>query len=267
MRVMFVGAHPDDGDIRMGGLAARCVAAGGAAMLVSLTSGNAGHHTMGAEDLARVRREEARRAGETVGAEYLVLDNDDGRLTASIEVREQLIRLIRNYRPDLLLALRPCDYHPDHRAAGQLVQDASYLLTVPLICPDTPHLSRMPVIALTYDGFRTPTPFRPDVAVSVDEVMDAKVRMVGCHVSQFFEWLPANGGYQGTVPTDPEERLTWLRTYLEGYLREPTLRAREGLVRRYGLQTGGSIEYAEAFEISEYGRQPDAKEIEKLFPR
>lgn len=267
MRVMFVGAHPDDGDLRMGGLAAKYAAAGGKAMLVSLTNGNAGHHTMGPAELAGRRREEARLAGEAVGAEYVVLDHDDGRLTPSVEIREELIRLIRGFAPDLLLALRPWDYHPDHRAAAQLVIDASYLLTVPLICPDTPALPRMPIVAQTYDCFRMPAPFRTDIAVAVDEQMEAKVRMIGSHISQFFEWLPANGGYGGIVPTDAEERVAWLRSYLEGYLREPTLRAREALVRRYGLRVGGAVEYAEAFEFSEYGRAPDAKEIERLFPR
>ena len=163
MKLMFIGAHPDDGDGRAAGLAARYVEQGGEALFVSTTNGNAGHHEMAPDDLARRRKEEARRAAEVIGAEYLVLDNDDGKLTPAVEIREELIGLIRRFQPDLLLGLRPVDYHPDHRAAGQLVMDASYMLTVPLIRPDVPLLRRMPVIACVHDRFQRPIPFQPDV--------------------------------------------------------------------------------------------------------
>jgi len=167
MRLMVLGAHPDDPDSSAGGLAARCVQDGGEALLVSVTNGNAGHHRMAPEELARRRASEARAAGEAIGADYVVLDHDDGRLTPSLQVREELIRLMREFSPDLLLGPRPSDYHADHRAVGQLMMDASYLLTVPLVCPGTAIMSRMPVIAYTYDRFTTPRPFRADGVVAV----------------------------------------------------------------------------------------------------
>ncbi len=246
----------------MAGLAIRYIERGGEAVFVSLTNGNAGHQTMAPGELAARRREEARRAGESIGAAYVVLDHDDGRLTASIEVREELIR---SHRPDLLLALRNCDYHPDHRAAGQLVLDAAYLLTVPLICPDTPHLDRAPVIAYVYDSFRPP--FRPDVAVAVDEQIERKLDMIACHESQVFEWLPYNGAFLQEMPEGESARREWLRDQLEGFLTEPATQCREALVERYGDEVGGAVRYAEVFEISEYGSQPDGEMLERLFPR
>lgn len=267
MRFMFIGAHPDDGDSRTGGLAARYVERGGQAMLVSVTNGNAGHQEMQPDELAARRKAEARRAGEVIGAEYVVLDNDDGRLTPTVEVREQLIRLIREFRPDLLCTLRPIDYHADHRAAGQLVMDASYLLTVPLICPDMPSMRQMPVIAYTLDRFTKPLPFQPDVAVAVDEYFDHQVQMMACHESQYFEWLAYNAGHLDEVPDDPDERMAWFRVRCDRRLSYPAVEYRDKLIERYGTERANEIRYAEVFEICEYGRQPDGALIEELFPK
>ena len=267
MRLMFIGAHPDDGDGRVGGLAARYVERGGQAMLVSVTNGNAGHHEMAPDALAARRKEEARRAGEVIGAQYVVLDHDDARLVPSVEVREELIGMIRRFRPDLLLGLRPADYHADHRAAGQLVVDASYLLTVPLIRPDVPILRQMPVICYTYDRFRKPVPFQADAAVAVDEYFEKKARMYACHESQFFEWLPYNGGYLDEVPRDKQERWRWLLKACEGGFGRAAEAFRDKLIERYGPERGAQVRYAEVFEVCEYGRRPGAEEIEELFPR
>jgi LmbE family N-acetylglucosaminyl deacetylase len=267
MKLMFIGAHPDDGDGRLGGLAARTIERGGQALFVSATSGNAGHHEMKPDALARRRKEEARRAGAVIGADYLVLDHDDGRLTPSVEIREEIITLIRNYRPDLLLTCRPFDYHADHRAAGQLVMDASYLLTVPLICPHAPLMRQMPVICYTCDGFQKPLPFQADVAVGVDEYFDRKVEMLASHESQFFEWIPFNGGYLDQVPQDGTERREWFRRRCEERFGDTARRFRHKLVERYGARKGRKIRYAEVFEICEYGRRPDTELIEELFPR
>jgi LmbE family N-acetylglucosaminyl deacetylase len=267
MRVMFIGAHPDDGESRMAGLATRYVERGGEAMLVSVSNGNAGHHEMQPGELARRRKEEARRAGEVIGADYIVLDNDDARLVPSIEIREELIGRIREFRPDLLLGLRPVDYHADHRAAGTLVMDASYLLTVPLVRPDVPIMERMPVICYTYDRFRKPLPFEADVAVAVDEYLEQKARMLACHESQVYEWLPFNAAVLEEVPDDGQARWEWFRARCEKRFSRTADLFREKLLERYGPERGREVLYAEVFEVCEYGRQPDPDEIEELFPR
>ncbi|MFO7957797.1 MAG: PIG-L deacetylase family protein [Candidatus Brocadiia bacterium] len=266
MRVMFIGAHPDDGESRMAGLAARYVERGGEAMLVSVSNGNAGHQEMQPDELARRRKEEARRAGEVIGADYVVLGHDDARLTPSIEVREELIGRIREFRPDLLLGLRPVDYHADHRAAGTLVMDASYLLTVPLVRPDVPIMEWMPVICYTYDRFRKPLPFEADVAVAVDEYFERKARMLACHESQVYEWLPFNAGVLDEVPDDEQARWEWFRARCEKRFSRTADLFREKLLERYGPERGREVRYAEVFEVCEYGRQPDTDEIEELFP-
>lgn len=267
MNLVFVGAHPDDGDVHAGGVLAKAARDGANVTLISLTSGNAGHQSETPERLASRRAEEARLAGASIGAEYIVLDHPDGRLEPTVAVREELIGLLRQLAPDLLLTLRPWDYHADHRACGQLVMDASFLLGVPLIRPNVPPLREMPVIAYVFDRFRVPAPFRPDIAVAIDDAVEAKLAMVGCHVSQFYEWLPWVEGCDEPVPEDPEARPAWLARYCEGFLRGPASVCREALIARYGLARAGEIHYAEAFEVCEYGRQPSARELDALFPR
>ncbi len=266
MNLMFIGAHPDDGDGRAGGLAARYIDRGGRAQFVAVSNGNAGHHGMEPAELARRRKAEARRAGEVIGADYLVLDHDDARLVPTVAIREELIALIRRFHPDLLITVRPFDYHPDHRAAGQLVVDASYLLTVPHVCPDAPIMRRMPVICYAYDHFQKPLPFECDVIVVVEEYFDQKVRMLAAHESQMFEWLPFNGRYLARVPKEHEQRLEWLRGRLADRLSGQARMFRQALVDRYGPRRGAEVRYAEAFELCEYGRQPSPELLEELFP-
>lgn len=91
----------------------------------------------------------------------------DGTLDDGIESRHRVIRLIRGFRADLILTHRPTDYHPDHRFAGLLVQDAAYLLTVPAICPDSPHLAASPVVLVFSDAFRKPCRFEPHVTLDI----------------------------------------------------------------------------------------------------
>src|SRR5947209_11932322 len=112
LRLLIIGAHPDDADYAAGGLAALYRAAGHVVKMVSLTNGDAGHHLTTGPALARRRQQEAAAAGAVIGATYEVFDNHDGELMPTLENRRQVIRLIRSFRPDLVLTHRPNDYHP-----------------------------------------------------------------------------------------------------------------------------------------------------------
>jgi LmbE family N-acetylglucosaminyl deacetylase len=265
LRVIAIGAHPDDCDQRAGGTAARWAALGHQVKFLAVTNGDAGHQTEGGGALARRRRLEAQEAGRRLGiAEYETLDNHDGQLVPSVDVREQIIRRIRRWNADLVLAPRPNDYHPDHRYTGVLVQDAAYMVVVPNIAPDTPPLRKNPVFLYFEDRFQRPNPFRPDVAVAIDDVFEAKVRALDAHVSQMYEWLPWVAGQLDQVPADPGARLDRLRRLYGGApLTEPV---REALRKRYGAQAD-TIKSAEAFELCEYGRQATADDLGRLFPR
>jgi LmbE family N-acetylglucosaminyl deacetylase len=264
INVIAIGAHPDDCDGRAGGVAAKYAALGHKVRFVSVTNGDAGHQSQGGGALAKRRRAEAREAGRRIGIDYIVLDNHDGELLPSLEVREQIIRLIREWNADLVLAPRSNDYHPDHRYTGILVQDAAYMVTVPNICPDTPALRRNPVFMYFADRFKKPTPFSPEVAVSIDDVIEKKISMFDAHVSQMYEWLPWHAGALDQVPQDPQARKDWLRYRLTR--NRPSPEVRQALAKWYGPEMAERIQYAEAFEICEYGRQPSESEIRRLFP-
>jgi LmbE family N-acetylglucosaminyl deacetylase len=264
-RILALGAHPDDCDVQAGGCAVLWAQAGCSVRFVSVTNGDAGHHEMAGQELVDRRTAEAEAAGRVAGIEYLVMDNHDGQLVPGLVERNKLMRVIREFRPDLMLTHRPNDYHPDHRYTSQLVQDCSFLVGVPNICPETPPLETMPVIAYFSDDFQKPLPFQPDVAVDIDSVIDIKTRMLDCHVSQVYEWLPWIGQHDMKIPENPEERLEVLKQFVVTFSR-PDDKARASLIRTYGEEHGAAVENAERFEACEYGSPLDEAAIKRLFP-
>ena len=262
VRVIAFGAHPDDCDLGAGGLAAKYAARGDKAKFLSLTNGDAGHQSLRGEELAKRRRAEAQEAGRRIGIEYEVLDNHDGKLLPTLDVRERVIREIRQWKADIVIAPRPNDYHPDDRYTGVLAQDASYMVIVPDLVTDTPPLTQNPVSLYYSDGFTRPQPFRADIVVSIDDVFEEKINMLDAHVSQFYEWLPWTEGQLEQVPKDPAERKKWLAVSMRG-ARKLQPEWGDALEKRYGAQATG-IQHAEGFEITEYGRQPSEEEIRKL---
>ena len=262
VRVIAFGAHPDDCDLRAGGLATKYAALGYKVKFVSVTNGDAGHQSMGGGVLAKRRRAEAEEAARRIGIEYEVLDNHDGELLPTLPVRNQIIREIRQWKADIVLSPRPNDYHPDHRYTGVLVQDAAYMVTVPDLVTDVPALRKNPVFVYFWDSFTQPQPFRPDIVISIDDVYQKKLDMLDAHVSQFYEWLPWHDGLLDQVPKDAAARKQWLATQQPDKVLPEW---RPALEKRYGA-AAANIQHAEAFEITEYGRQPSEQEIRQLFP-
>src|SRR5687767_12577752 len=253
LNVIAIGAHPDDCDNRAGGVAAKWAAAGHRVRFVSVTNGDAGHQSEGGGALAMRRRAEAIEAGRRIGVEYVVLDNHDGELLPELKVREQIIRQIRLWKADLVLAPRPNDYHPDHRYTGVLLQDAAFMVTVPNVAPETPALKKNPVFVYTQDRFQKPSPFRPDICVDISAVYDQKVHALDAHVSQVYEWLPWIGHYSEKVPADTAERKKWLHSHSTVTI-IPAVRA--SLEKWYGKEHAANAKHAEACESCEYGPQP-----------
>lgn len=272
MYVMVIGAHPDDAEFSCGGTMIKFIKRGDKVKAISVTNGNKGHfadeYKAYPSKLAARRIAEAQKAAETIGAEFETLEVNDGEVYVTKELTEKVVRLIRSFGPrgegpDLVIINRPVDYHRDHRYTSQLVLDATYMLTVPLFCPDTPHLRRMPVFAYWWDRFEEIRPFRPDVVVPIDDVIEHKIDMLMAHESQVFEWLPYNSGRLDQVPSDPEER----REFLARSVRSRGERIRNGCRERIRELFGDrEIRYAEAFQISQYGRQPSEEELKGLFP-
>jgi LmbE family N-acetylglucosaminyl deacetylase len=241
---------------------------GVAVKFVALTNGDAGHYAEGGGVLGQRRREEAQRAAKKYGIdEYVVLNNHDGELLPDLNARMQVIREIRKWNADVVLGLRPNDYHPDHRNAGKLVEDASYMVAVPNVAADVPALKKNPVFLYMQDNFKKPNPFSHDIVIGIDEVIDQKVDGLNEHTSQMYEWLPwiSNGGeIDPKVPKDPAERKAWLKSRWMGRSMNPAQKA--GLSKWYSPEKAASFKFAESFEITEYGAQPTEADIRRLFP-
>jgi LmbE family N-acetylglucosaminyl deacetylase len=263
VNVVVIGAHPDDCDIDAGGTAILFAKAGHNVLFVSVTNGDAGHHEKGGGALAKIRRAEAEEAGKRFGVKYVVLDNHDGELMPTLDIRLNIIRAIRQWNADVVIGPRPNDYHPDHRNTAILIQDAAYMVIVPNVAPDTPPLKRNPVFLYTEDGFQKPYPFEPDIAVDITSVFDQKIYAMAAHESQFFEWLPWTNGTLDKVPSTEAERLKWLADWRKPKINDNVLKS---LVKWYGNDRAKNAKYAEAFEICEYGRRPSDEEIRRLFP-
>jgi LmbE family N-acetylglucosaminyl deacetylase len=263
IRIIMIGAHPDDCDQDGGGTAILFAKMGYAVKFVSVTNGDAGHQSIGGGMLAQRRMAEAKEAGKRFGVEYEVLDNHDGELLPTLNVRLQVIRKIREWNADIVIAPRPNDYHPDHRYTGVLVQDAAYMVAVPNVAPDTPPLKKNPVFLYFQDFFQRPNPFRPDVAVDISSVYEQKIHALGAHESQVYEWLPWIGGYLDQVPKDISQREKWLATNRAVKI---IPEVKSALEKWYGKEKAAQVQHAEAFEICEYGAQPKEADIVRLFP-
>lgn len=260
MKILAIGAHPDDCEIKCGGTAAMLAAAGHTVRFVSATNGDKGHHKQEGHPLLSRRKQEAAAAAKILGVESLVLDIPDAEIQPDLATRWRFIRTIRKFAPDYIITHRPWDYHPDHRITGQIVQDCSYLVRVPHVCPDAPIPGRQPVILLMSDGFSRPIIFSPDVVVAIDAVYDQKLRALHCHASQVYEWLPWIDGRTEGVPEEEAQRLEWLSEWLGPRDVRIAEMTRHELERRLG-SAGAEVKYAEAFEISEYGRQVTAEQV------
>jgi len=265
-RLLILGAHPDDAEFAAGGLASIYRKMGHAVKMVSVTNGQSGHHEKSGQELVDIRRAEAKASGQIIDAPYEVWDFPDGYLEPTLEVRERIITEIRTFKPDLVLTHRPNDYHPDHRAVGQAVQDASYMVTVPPVVPDVPFMRKDPIVGYLPDLFTKPTPLQPDVIVDITDAIGTITRMLGCHVSQVFEWLPFNEGKLDKVPQSDDDRMLWLRGWVQSNLELRTDRFRDAIMQAYGDQDALTVAFVEVFEISEYAGNMDDAARRRLFP-
>jgi LmbE family N-acetylglucosaminyl deacetylase len=269
LHIVVFGAHPDDAQYKAGGTAIKWAKLGHHVKLVSVTNGDIGHWQSAGGPLAQRRKDEVMATGKVWGIETEVLDIHDGELLPTLENRRLITKIIREFHADLVIAHRPWDYHPDHRYVGVLVQDAAFMVTVPYFCPDVPFLKKNPVFMYSSDGFQKPYPFKPDVAVSLDDVFDQKLAGIHFMTSQVYEG-GANGSEESLkdVPpaTDEAGRKEWMRKRWSARQGGEADKYRDLLVKWYGEDTGKAVKFAESFELCEYGAKPNEDELRKLFP-
>lgn len=265
MNIVCFGAHPDDGEFFAGGTAVKWARQGHQVLFVSMTNGDIGHHELAGGVLARIRAHEARAAAHIGGYESLVLDHHDGELQPTLALRKEIVRIVREREADIVLTHRPNDYHPDHRHGSTAVQDAAYMVCVPNFCPDAPPLKRNPLFLYLMDQFQRPCPFRPDVAVAIDDVMPTKWDMLDAMPSQLYEWLPWIDGRLGERPEDPVQWRGWLETYWSPFFEAGARAWQDALAAWVGPDAARATRFAEFFEVCEYGRRPTQEELRAMF--
>ncbi|MEN6643036.1 MAG: PIG-L deacetylase family protein [Armatimonadia bacterium] len=266
LSILVFGAHPDDCDFRFGGAAMLYRALGHEVRFVSMCNGDGGHYCEGGGPLARRRYAEAQAAARVADVRYDIVDIHDCELEVSVPNRRLVIQIMREAQADLVLCHRANDYHQDHRAVGVLVQDAAYTVTVPNVCPLTPPLQRAPVVGYLFDAFTDPTPYRATVAIDIDAVMERKIDMLDCHVSQVHEWLVYETGAFDSYPQDDAGRRAHLSQRLRARYEGVADACREALVKCYGQERGSQVRCAESIMISQYGRDLREEDWPVYFP-
>ena len=267
LRIIVFGAHPDDAEYRGAGVAMKWAKLGHHVKLVSATNGDIGHWQMAGGPLALRRKKEVLAVAQGLGVTNEVLDIHDGEIMPTLENRRTFTRLIRQWNADIVITNRPNDYHPDHRYTSILVQDSAYMVGVPFFTPDVPPLKRNPVFLYTSDRFQRPNPFRADVAVGIDDVVEPMLDALLLMESQIHEG--GADGNAGLYPADEPGRQRRREEVRRNLARRYAAQAdnyRDALVKFYGPERARAIRYAQAFEICEYGRQPSQDDLKQMFP-
>lgn len=264
-RIIVICAHPDDAEITSGGTSVLLSKLGYELKFVSVTNGNKGYYSGTKDEIAHRRYKEVQEVKKRLRCEYEILDNNDGELEAHLKNRMEIIRLIREWKADIVITHPPYDYHPDHRYTSLLVQDASFLVNVPHVLPHIPELNQSPLFLYTRGRYTNPIRPQPDITIDITSVAKDKAYLIDAHVSQVYEFLPWINKSKVHIPETKEGRLDYiLKEYV---LKRGTIQAydREVVQKWYGQQSA-DVKTIEAFEICEFGRTVDDQDIRELFP-
>lgn len=192
MRVLAIGAHPDDLVILCGGTLSRFVAEGHEVVMCDVTRGDKGSFTHTASEIAAIRAKESANAARIAGADYVALGLSDGEvLSGDPAQRAIFVDLVRSAKPDVVITHSPDDYMTDHNEVSKLVFDTTFLATLPLLA--TAHPNHETVTPLYYMDTLAGVAFNPEEYVDISSAIERKTAMLEAHVSQL-EWLRDHDG-------------------------------------------------------------------------
>ena len=230
-RIVSIHAHPDDAEILAGGTLALLAELGHEITIVTMTPGDCGSAEFSADQVANMRRHEAKAAASMIGARYLCVEFRDLAIFIDDPSRRTVCEIIRRVQPELVLSASPIDYHCDHEATSALVRDACFAASAPNYAtfaadpapplPAIPHLYFMDSVeGLDRDG----RPQQADFYVDITALFDRKKAMLAQHVSQR-NWLKKQHGIEDYL----EQMESWTKsrgaeagvTYAEGFRRYP----------------------------------------------
>lgn len=225
MNILAIGAHPDDVETKCGGTLAKYAKLGHKVFTATATNGNIGSATLPMDEIAKIRKEEARRAAAHIGAEYICLDYDDEMFYEDKQARINFINLVRYCKADVILTHSPHDYNPDHELTSKIINDIAVMIPIAKIQTKAKPYDKIPIIA--YFEPVHGLGFIPTDYVDISDVIDIKRAMCYEHKSQI-QWMSDN--YKDAVGD---------KDFLEGTMLEARYR---------GNQCG--VQYAEAFRMS-----------------
>ena len=266
LRVIAFGAHPDDAELKAAGVASLWSQRGAKVKLVAMTNGDVGHFEQAGGPLAKRRKAEVQECAKQFGSAVDVLDIHDGELMPTLENRRTVARLIREWQADIVMGHRPNDYHPDHRYVGTAARRHGRRRGRAVLRARHAADARNPVYLYYSDGFQHPYPFRADIVVSIDAVAEKKWACISAMPSQFGDADSWQARTRPDVPKEPADRAAFLLNVVKQRDEALANQYRSQLIALYGEQRGKQVKYAEAFQINQYGRQPSAAELRKMFP-
>ncbi|MEH0157462.1 PIG-L family deacetylase [Limibacter armeniacum] len=268
LRVLVIKAHPDEAEEYAGGTAALLKEAGHAVKFLSLTNGDVGHWTMTKEAIAKRRKAEALEAGKRLGGvEYEILNYHDGELESTVEVRKEIVRVIREWNVDLIISFKPMfgGGHPDNMAAARALQEGAGLSMAPLFMPEIPALKKKPVFLFMRDYYSKSFPHKPDFVIPIDRTIEKKLASFDAHASQFYEFAPYQRGLLDEVPEGWTEKKVFLHKYW-GEFSAVSGEMKSWLENRFGKEQAATFQYAEEFEYAPFSRKMTEEEVISFFP-
>ena len=187
MNILAIGAHPDDIEIACAGTLAKCVKRGDKVIVCHVSNGNLGHVIIPPDELAIMRKNEAKKAGSLAGIEVICADFTDLNIfDNNKESRDRIVDVIKYANPDVIITHNPDDYMPDHTAVSRLVFDAAFTATLPNYTSKEPNAAKM--VPIYYMDTLAGVNFVPTEFVDITEEIDLKLEMLNCHESQIV-WM------------------------------------------------------------------------------
>ncbi len=225
MNILAIGAHPDDIETSCGGTLAKYAKMGHKVFTATATNGNVGSATLSMEEIAAIRKEEARRAAAHIGAEYVCLDYDDEMFFEDKAARLAFIDLVRYCKADVILTHNPEDYNPDHELTSKIINDIAVMIPIEKIKTKNPAYDKIPIIA--YFEPVNGLGFVPTDYVDITDTMEIKMAMCREHKSQI-SWMQDN--YKDTMAD---------KDFFENYYT---------IAKYRGIQCG--VQFAEGFRMA-----------------
>ncbi|MBA7583126.1 N-acetyl-alpha-D-glucosaminyl L-malate deacetylase 1 [subsurface metagenome] len=229
MRVLAIGAHPDDVELLCSGTIAKFAEQGHEVCICHACNGNKGSNVYASKELAEIRRKEAIISAEIIGAKSITMGIPDGELVADLETRIKTIDALRQTDPDLVITHSPNDYHSDHINISKLVFEATYLANLALWKTDFPPTTKLPY--LYYMDTIAGVNFIPDEYVDISETIDIKIDMMmkmesqlgwlkemhNCDSAEFIKTVGRFRGFQAGV--EYAEAFTQQKMYPQGLIK------------------------------------------------